>query len=383
MDNFPGWTGGWGCWAEPRRSRDQSRQHRSQGAQCLPVSRHQGKGQDSFPGEEGARLTPLRRDTSLPLRFRQTGGTKPGRSLQILGSVLAVVGWGTSLGTLCAKAIAPGELQDSGLLAQTSAPAPASESPSPPLPTLTLGDTGPLVLKLQYLLQQQGYYPGTPQGQFDRATQQAITEFERDRKLPVDGVADAQTWQALAGVSPPASAQGAEAGQPPSQQPPAPAQTPPTPSSQDSGSQDSSPQDSTTQNPSAQNPGTQNPTTQNPSAQNPSTQNPSTQNPSTQNPDPQPLWRNPLILVLVGFMACGIVGIWGAILWANSRNSRSRDPQDQGSNPSDPANPADPFLDTPAPLEIPAPKASTLRCRIRPAVYWHPTPALHPWKSCR
>jgi len=54
---------------------------------------------------------------------------------------------------------------------------------------------------LQYLLRNQGFYKGTPDGQFDAArshpTERAVKAFQRSKGLKADGIVGAQTWAKL------------------------------------------------------------------------------------------------------------------------------------------------------------------------------------------
>jgi peptidoglycan hydrolase-like protein with peptidoglycan-binding domain len=73
--------------------------------------------------------------------------------------------------------------------------------------TLAPGATGRAVTALQTALTQQGFDAGGIDGEFGPHTSAAVSSFQRARNLPVSGVADAATLQAL-GVS-------ADAGAPP------------------------------------------------------------------------------------------------------------------------------------------------------------------------
>jgi peptidoglycan hydrolase-like protein with peptidoglycan-binding domain len=65
-----------------------------------------------------------------------------------------------------------------------------------PLPT-SPGDSGRQVRLLQEELARRGYFAYQPDSQYHDLTIKAVECFQRDRKLPVSGVADAYTLQAL------------------------------------------------------------------------------------------------------------------------------------------------------------------------------------------
>ena len=67
----------------------------------------------------------------------------------------------------------------------------------PILQTLKSGSSGELVSALQTRLQALGYYTGTVDGQYGRATQQAVIKFQRANGLSADGVAGAETLNKL------------------------------------------------------------------------------------------------------------------------------------------------------------------------------------------
>jgi hypothetical protein len=58
---------------------------------------------------------------------------------------------------------------------------------------LKQGMNGERVRALQHALKEQGYFAGTPSGQFDAPTQQAVKRFQRDNQLVVDGYVGRQT----------------------------------------------------------------------------------------------------------------------------------------------------------------------------------------------
>lgn len=66
------------------------------------------------------------------------------------------------------------------------------------MPTLRTGDTGPLVLRLQYLLSYRNFLNADDMdGVFGSATETAVRSFQADQGLKVDGVAGERTWLAL------------------------------------------------------------------------------------------------------------------------------------------------------------------------------------------
>ncbi len=82
---------------------------------------------------------------------------------------------------------------------RASAANPADETPATPeRPTLSPGDSGPLVRDLQIKLKRLSYYSDDIDGEFDAATQAAVETFQQDQKVPVTGVVDAETWRVLA-----------------------------------------------------------------------------------------------------------------------------------------------------------------------------------------
>ena len=62
---------------------------------------------------------------------------------------------------------------------------------------LKRGARGEDVLRVQYLLQQYGYYDGDLDGVFGSATLRSVAYFQDDCGLKADGVVGAQTWAAL------------------------------------------------------------------------------------------------------------------------------------------------------------------------------------------
>lgn len=71
--------------------------------------------------------------------------------------------------------------------------------------TLRLGSRGPAVSDLQNRLSALGYDSGSVDGIFGQQTEDAVTRFQRDRNLSVDGVVGTQVYQALNGDAPTAN----------------------------------------------------------------------------------------------------------------------------------------------------------------------------------
>jgi LysM repeat protein len=69
--------------------------------------------------------------------------------------------------------------------------------PTPEWPVLRLGSRGIYVVYLQTLLLANGYQVGAIDGIFDLRTLRAVENLQRDRGIPVTGVVDRRTWQAL------------------------------------------------------------------------------------------------------------------------------------------------------------------------------------------
>ncbi|HEY9799342.1 MAG TPA: peptidoglycan-binding protein [Leptolyngbyaceae cyanobacterium] len=67
-------------------------------------------------------------------------------------------------------------------------------------PVLSEGSTGPAVTRLQQRLRQLGYFNANPTGSFRGITRDAVMAFQRSAGLPITGVVNAQTWNALDNV---------------------------------------------------------------------------------------------------------------------------------------------------------------------------------------
>ena len=85
-------------------------------------------------------------------------------------------------------------------LSPSPSPSPApSLSPSPSLSFLPLreGAKGAQVKQLQERLQQLGFKPGIPDGDFGPATKSAVSAFQKSKGLITDGIVGERTWTAL------------------------------------------------------------------------------------------------------------------------------------------------------------------------------------------
>lgn len=67
-------------------------------------------------------------------------------------------------------------------------------------PLTERGDHGQQVTDLQYLLQYHGADPGSVDGIFGPVTDTAVRQFQKDRKLAVDGKVGTHTWAALLSI---------------------------------------------------------------------------------------------------------------------------------------------------------------------------------------
>lgn len=66
-------------------------------------------------------------------------------------------------------------------------------------PTLSLGSSGPLVVQIQLLLQEQGHYRGPIDGDFSGNTAAAVKAFQAQAGLEQTGAVDSATWGPLTG----------------------------------------------------------------------------------------------------------------------------------------------------------------------------------------
>jgi hypothetical protein len=99
--------------------------------------------------------------------------------------------------TLPTTKIQPVQAPDS--LQEIFANLPLPTVPIPP--TLNFGSIGPSVEKLQTQLQSLGYYTGSIDGQYGRLTRRAVSQFQQERKIPRNGIANSATWMELAKLS--------------------------------------------------------------------------------------------------------------------------------------------------------------------------------------
>lgn len=56
---------------------------------------------------------------------------------------------------------------------------------------------GRYVIDIQKALKRHGFDPGSADGKYGPRTKSAVSEFQKDRGLMVDGVVGQQTWRAL------------------------------------------------------------------------------------------------------------------------------------------------------------------------------------------
>lgn len=68
-------------------------------------------------------------------------------------------------------------------------------------PMLRRGVKGELVAMVQEVLKDNGLYGGEIDGDFGLATENAIRNVQRSRRLSVDGVIGTQTWKALCDIA--------------------------------------------------------------------------------------------------------------------------------------------------------------------------------------
>ncbi|MFS0517085.1 peptidoglycan-binding protein [Nostoc sp. UIC 10607] len=87
----------------------------------------------------------------------------------------------------------------SGALPRRSLP---QASPSGQYPTLSQGNTGAAVTRLQQRLRQLGYFNANPTGNFGQITKDAVIAFQRKYRISASGIVNRQTWNALLGSSP-------------------------------------------------------------------------------------------------------------------------------------------------------------------------------------
>lgn len=101
--------------------------------------------------------------------------------------------------TAVAEPAAPPE----SALAQSEFENDAEELEAPiPRPTLRHGSRGAAVVELQRRLAALGFSPGAADGIFGSRTKAAVMEFQRSRRIAVDGIVGQQTWGQLYGRAP-------------------------------------------------------------------------------------------------------------------------------------------------------------------------------------
>jgi len=69
-------------------------------------------------------------------------------------------------------------------------------------PVLSQGKTGAAVTRLQQRLRQLDYFNANPTGNFGQITKEAVIRFQRNYRIPANGIVNQQTWNALLGSSP-------------------------------------------------------------------------------------------------------------------------------------------------------------------------------------
>lgn len=84
-----------------------------------------------------------------------------------------------------------------GRLGPTAQPAAAAAPATNERPTLEFGVHGAAVRRLQKALRAAGHADLVPDGQFGRATDDAVRSYQRSAGLDADGVVGPRTWEAL------------------------------------------------------------------------------------------------------------------------------------------------------------------------------------------
>ncbi|MEH2415757.1 peptidoglycan-binding protein [Nostoc sp.] len=79
---------------------------------------------------------------------------------------------------------------------------PTQALPSGQYPVLSQGKTGAAVRSLQQRLRQLGYLNANPTGNFGPMTRDAVITFQRNYRIPANGIVNRQTWNKLLGSSP-------------------------------------------------------------------------------------------------------------------------------------------------------------------------------------
>jgi Putative peptidoglycan binding domain len=113
-------------------------------------------------------------------------------ALLVAGLVAAGVFSGGGGGQATTSTTTPGTTT-----AQTSTPSPKTVATPAPATTLKPGDQGAQVKVLQRALARLGYPSGAVDGDYGRATQDAVKRFQTASKLAADGVVGSKTLAAL------------------------------------------------------------------------------------------------------------------------------------------------------------------------------------------
>jgi hypothetical protein len=145
----------------------------------------------TLPGE-----ATLPGDTTLPGETSVPAGTEPATSGPV--GTEAVESATTTTGPPC---VVPSTEPAASATATGSAPETSEPTGSEPAESafpIERCATGPVVTLLQFTLQQQGYTEVTTiDGQFGDQTLAGVERFQEDQGLPVTGVVDETTWEAL------------------------------------------------------------------------------------------------------------------------------------------------------------------------------------------
>ena len=158
----------------------------------------------SYCTKNKGKLTTALKRTILPgsaVFTGETAGNHPHVGLYV-GNDTVIEAKGTVAGVITSKLTDKkwtfyGELKDVQYDGVEPSPDP---EPSPGWrPTIRRGNKGADVIECQTMLTRMGYDIGSCgiDGDFGRATEAAVKEFQRDRKLVVDGVVGPMTWDAL------------------------------------------------------------------------------------------------------------------------------------------------------------------------------------------
>ena len=125
-----------------------------------------------------------------------------------VGDGIVIEAQGTKAGVTTSKItdtrwVEWGELKGVDYSGAEPAPDPAPVPVDPVKPTIRRGSNGEYVKELQTMLTGRGYSVGKTgiDGDFGKATEAALREFQKDAGLTVDGICGPQTWEALDGKS--------------------------------------------------------------------------------------------------------------------------------------------------------------------------------------